>query len=96
MKRKIYIIVYILLCCYVSIHSQTIMKNSMRSIGDQYGVIVKSVSDTAIVYVTKTGQELTIQVPFNSVCYKGGITRLKHDIYQNGHVRIWRGPEPWV
>ena len=84
MGKKIIIAIYIALCFPVSIYSQAIKgKSYSRYIRDEYGIVVKSIIDSTLVYVTKTGKKLIIHYPLNTIHYEGGIKKLKEDICHN-------------
>jgi len=72
MDKKIIIAICIVLCLPVSLYSQEDAKerSHSRCIRDQYGIITKSITGSSMIYVTKTGKELTISLPLNSIHYK--------------------------
>lgn len=77
------IILSIIVCniqfCPIKIYSSEL--NDIPILIDNYGYIIKGVSDSCVTYVNKKGKEYVVRL--NGVFFKGGETSLKKYIYNN-------------
>lgn len=64
--------------CQTSTHLQS---QNLNIFVDSNGVIINKITDTTMVYCTKSNKKYLILK--NAVCYEGGINQLKNDIYDN-------------
>ena len=55
--------------------------NGIPLLKDQYGYIIKDVSDSCVTYVNKRGKEYIVHL--NGIYFKGGETSLKKFVYNN-------------
>lgn len=82
----------------LSVFSQTSGQEAgddCKCIKDDYGVVIKDVTDSTLVYVMKDGTELTFHEPLNATLYYDelGDRQLKKEIYDSV---VYADEEPFV